>query len=171
MTHAIESVPGTTRVWIENTAGAGRTMGRTAEEVAAMLAQIPAPLRQRAGYGLDTCHLFASGHNIAESAQSFRGIVDRFCDLTGEAPSFFHLNDSEGALGSNRDRHALLGEGAIGLSAFRWLLEDSRSHDIPLILETPTSEVEIADDDDTPDPFDVRMIQLLEELDAQVSGR
>ena len=171
MTHAIESVPGTTRIWIENTAGAGRTMGRTAEEVGSMLAQIPAPLRPRAGYGLDTCHLFASGHDITESAQALQGIVDHFCDATGEAPSFFHLNDSEGALGSNRDRHALLGEGAIGLDAFRWLLQDPRSNDVPLILETPHAGLELEDDDDTPDPFDVRMLRLLEEFDAPPSGR
>ncbi len=165
MIHAIESVPGTTRVLIENTAGAGRTMGRTADEVAQMLAHIPAPLRPRAGYGLDTCHLFASGHPIQESAPVFRDIIERFCDATGEAPAFFHLNDSEGALGSNRDRHALLGEGAIGLDPFRWLLENPRSEGVPLILETPQSGEEIGDEDDTPDPFDVRMIRLLEGFD------
>ncbi|MEP7343884.1 MAG: deoxyribonuclease IV [Gemmatimonadaceae bacterium] len=170
MVHAIETVPGTTRVLIENTAGAGRTMGRTAEEVAQMLAHIPAQLRSRAGYGLDTCHLFSSGHKIHESAQTFQGIVERFCDATGEAPAFFHLNDSEGALGSNRDRHALLGAGAIGLDPFRWLLENPRSHDVPLILETPQSEEEIGDEDDTPDPFDVQMIRLLEELDGVGRG-
>lgn len=164
MIHAIESVAGTTRVLIENTAGAGRTMGRTADEVAAMLAHIPAHLRPRAGYGLDTCHLFASGHGIHESAQSFHAIIERFCDATGEAPSFFHLNDSEGALGSNRDRHALLGEGAIGIDAFRWLLENPRSNDVPLILETPQAGEEMTEEDDTPDPLDVRMIRLLEGL-------
>ena len=136
-----------------------------------MLAQLPASLRPRAGYGLDTCHLFASGHDITASAQALLGIVDRFCDATGEAPSFFHLNDSEGALGSNRDRHALLGEGAIGLDAFRWLLQDPRSNEVPLILETPHAGLELADDDDTPDPFDVRMLRLLEEFDAPPSGR
>lgn len=166
ITHAIETVPGSTRVLIENTAGAGRTMGRTAEEVAQMLARIPSELRARAGYGLDTCHLFASGHNIHESAQALNGVIDSFCDATGEAPSFFHLNDSEGAFGSNRDRHALLGEGAIGVEPFRWLLEHPRSHDIPLILETPQSGEEIPDEDDTPDAFDVRMLRLLEELDG-----
>lgn len=170
ITQAIESVPGTTRVLIENTAGAGRTMGRTAEEVGAMLARVPSSLRARAGYGLDTCHLFASGHDITASASAFRGIIDRFCDATGESPAFFHLNDSEGALGTNRDRHALLGEGAIGLDAFRWLLQDPRSQDVPLILETPHSGVEIGDDDETPDPFDVRMINLLEDMASKSGG-
>lgn len=164
ITHALESVAGTARIFIENTAGAGRTMGRTADEVAGMLSRVPKAVRTRAGYGLDTCHLFASGHDIAQSRESFKGILDRFCDATGEAPSFFHLNDSEGTLGSNRDRHMLIGEGAIGSAPFGWLLEDPRSHDIPLILETPHGEGEIADDDDTPDPQDMRMLALLADL-------
>jgi endonuclease IV len=56
---------------------------------------------------------------------------------TGEHPGFIHLNDSEGTLGSNKDRHLLIGEGEIGADAFGWLLADPRSRDIPLILETP----------------------------------
>ena len=63
--HVLETVPEAhgTRVLIENTAGAGRTMGRTAEEIALMLAQVPPALRHRTGYGLDTCHLFAAGYD------------------------------------------------------------------------------------------------------------
>ncbi|MFN8571353.1 MAG: deoxyribonuclease IV [Gemmatimonadaceae bacterium] len=166
ITHALESTKGTTKVLIENTAGAGRTMGRTAEEVATMLARVPSHLRARTGYGLDTCHLFASGHDITASEAVLRGVIDHFCQTTGEAPAFFHLNDSEGAMGSNRDRHALIGEGAIGAEPFRWLLADPRSNDIPLVLETPHTEEERAEDDDTPDPLDVRMVRLLESLVA-----
>jgi deoxyribonuclease-4 len=164
--HALASVPGTSRVLIENTAGAGRTMGRTAEEVAGMLAGVPSALRARAGYGLDTCHLYASGHEITKGPTALRDVLDRFADATGEGPSFFHLNDSEGELGSNRDRHALVGEGRIGVEPFRWLLNDSRSQGIPLILETPQGNPEVADDDDAPDPYDVRMIRLLESLEC-----
>lgn len=162
--HAIESVPKGARVLIENTAGGGKTVGRTAAEVAAMLERVPAPLRARAGYGLDTCHLFAAGHDIAASADALRGVLDAFCDATGEQPAFLHLNDSEGALGSNRDRHALIGEGAIGVSPFRWLLADPRSEGIPLILETPQANPGVADDDVSADPWDARMVSLLREL-------
>src|SRR5690606_25431057 len=63
MALALEGVEGETRLLVENTAGAGRTVGRTAAEVGAILAHIPAPLRARAGYGLDTCHLFSSGYD------------------------------------------------------------------------------------------------------------
>src|SRR3954468_3646138 len=58
ITAALEAVKGTTRILVENTAGAGLTVGRTAEEVGAILAAVPAPLRPRTGYGLDTCHLY-----------------------------------------------------------------------------------------------------------------
>jgi apurinic endonuclease APN1 len=161
---AIESVPAGARVLIENTAGAGKTVGRTPQEIAAMLARVPAPLRARTGYGLDTCHLFAAGLDITSSADAQRATLDSFADAIGELPAFIHLNDSEGAFGSNRDRHALLGEGGIGVAPFGWLLADPRSHDIPLILETPQSNSEIADDDASADEWDVRMVALLREL-------
>jgi deoxyribonuclease-4 len=164
--HALEAVPGEARVLVENTAGAGRTVGRTAAEVGAILSLVPAPLRARAGYGLDTCHLYASGHDLTQSAGVVRDILDRFQDAAGEPPAFFHLNDSEGALGSNRDRHALVGEGRIGAEPFRWLLADERTRGVPVVLETPQANPAPADDDDAPDPLDVRMLQLLASLAA-----
>jgi deoxyribonuclease-4 len=91
-------------------------------------------------------------------------VLDAFEQAAGEAPRFFHLNDSQGAMGSNVDRHALIGEGRIGADAFRWLLEDPRSRGVPLILETPQERSETAPDDDTPDPWDVRMMQMLHGL-------
>ncbi len=119
MRRALAAVPAShTRLLIENTAGAGTTVGRTPEEVGTMLAGIPAADRARTGYGLDTCHLFASGYPIATSRADLTQVLDAFEAATGEAPAFFHLNDSEGALGSNRDRHALVGEGLIGADAF-----------------------------------------------------
>ena len=161
---ALERVQGDTRLLVENTAGAGRTMGRTPEEVGAILRHVPARLRARTGYGLDTCHLFASGYDLRESPTAASRLLDEFEEQTGEAPGFFHLNDSEGALGSNKDRHMLIGEGQIGEQAFAWLFADSRTRGIPLILETPQLNNEIADDDDTADPYDVRMCELLERL-------
>ena len=159
--NALEKVKGNTRLLVENTAGAGRTMGRTPEEVGSILQHVPASLRARTGYGLDTCHLFASGFDLRESQAATSRLLDRFEEATGEAPGFFHLNDSEGALGSNKDRHMLIGEGLIGEEAFRWLLADERTRGVPLILETPQQDYEIADDNDAPDPYDVRMMELL----------
>jgi len=162
--HALETVPETaagTRVLIENTAGAGKTMGRTPEEIALMLAQVPTALRHRTGYGLDTCHLFAAGHPIHESAARLREVLDAFERTIGEPPAFFHLNDSQHPFGSNKDRHALLGEGQLGAEPFRWLLDDPRTRGIPCILETPSERTEVAEDDASADPADARMVALL----------
>lgn len=161
---ALEGVKSGTRLLIENTAGAGTTMARTAQEVGMILAHVPKRLRPRTGYGLDTCHLFASGYDIRKSKAELTRTLDAFEAEAGETPGFFHLNDSDGALGSNRDRHALLGEGEIGVEAFRWLLADRRSRGVPLILETPQRHTEIAPDDPAPDPYDLKMMELLRRL-------
>jgi deoxyribonuclease-4 len=165
--NALSRVPETesgTRVLIENTAGAGKTMGRSPEEIARMLARVPKELRHRTGYGLDTCHLFASGQDIKSSAESQKAVLDSYEKVIGERPRFFHCNDSQHPFGSNKDRHALIGEGEIGLEPFRWLLADPRSEGIPLILETPQERKEVAEEDATADPWDERMVQLLRSL-------
>src|SRR5690606_4275900 len=94
MVQALEAHDGPTRLLVENTAGAGKTLGRTAAEVADILSHVPKALRPRAGYGLDTCHLFASGYDIHTSQERFTEILDEFEHATGEPPAFFHLNDS-----------------------------------------------------------------------------
>ncbi len=162
--HALGAIDGESRILVENTAGAGATLGRTPDEIGMILDAVPPALRARTGYGLDSCHLFASGHDIASSRESLTAVLDAFEAAAGAPPSFFHLNDSEGALGSNRDRHLLLGEGAIGAEPFRWLLEDPRARGVPLILETPQDVADIGEDDPSPDPADVRMVALLREF-------
>jgi deoxyribonuclease-4 len=164
---ALEGAEGPTRLLVENTAGAGRTVGRTAEEIAAILAHVPDGLRARTGYGLDTCHLFASGYDISSSREALTAVIDEFERVIGEPPGFFHLNDSEGALGSNKDRHALLGKGEIGAEPFGWLLHDHRSAGIPLILETPLASPDVAEDDPTPDAWNVEMIELLRGMEGR----
>ncbi|HKW10011.1 MAG TPA: deoxyribonuclease IV [Gemmatimonadaceae bacterium] len=159
--YALDQVPGDTRVLVENTAGAGRTFARTAAEVAAILAHVPERVRARTGYGLDTCHLWASGYDIRASREALTRVLDEFEGATSEPPGFLHLNDSEGAFASNKDRHVLLGDGTIGAEPFKWLVADRRAQEIPLILETPQQNMEIADDDATADPNDLRMMALL----------
>lgn len=164
ITMALEVVPGDTALLVENTAGAGKTIGRTCAEIAQILSHVPTELRARTGYGLDTCHLYSSGYDISASREAFRSILDEFEEAIGERPRFFHLNDSDGELGSNRDRHALLGEGKIGVEPFRWLVQDERSAGIPLILETPQENPQISGDDPAADPWDRRMMELLQAL-------
>jgi deoxyribonuclease-4 len=161
ITDALKAVDSETRLLIENTAGAGRTMGKTADEIAEILSHVPKSLRDRTGYGLDTCHLYCSGYEINDSRAMLKAILDDFEEKTGEPPSFFHLNDSADALGSNKDRHVLIGDGLIGVDTFKWLLADPRSNGIPLVLETPQKNYDIADDDPSPDPYDVKMMELL----------
>jgi len=160
--HALETVKTSTRLLVENTAGAGNTMARTPEEVGAILGHVPKRLRDRTGYGLDTCHLYASGYDLRASKAEVTAVLDAFEEATGSVPGFFHLNDSEGALGSNRDRHMLIGDGAIGAEAFGWLVNDRRSRDVPLVFETPQLNTEPAEDDDTPDPYDLQMMALVQ---------
>jgi deoxyribonuclease IV len=162
ITQALKTIESSTRLLVENTAGAGKTMGKTAQEIRDILDAVPKQLRSRTGYGLDTCHLFSSGYDITASRQAFTDVLDEFEQVVGEAPSFFHLNDSATELGSNRDRHVLIGDGFIGRAPFEWLMQDRRSSDIPLILETPQANYDIADDDESPDPYDVKMFKMLE---------
>ena len=168
MTRALEAISGDTKLLVENSAGAGNTIGRTVDEVAGILAQLPPAVRARAGYGLDTCHLFASGYDISASQAACTAVLDAFETACGEPPAFMHLNDSLGALGSNKDRHMLIGEGAIGADAFRWLLSDPRTRGIPLLLETPQAIELMPDDDASADPDDLRMVALLRSFDADV---
>jgi deoxyribonuclease IV len=158
---ALRAVDAGTRLFVENTAGAGQQIGRTAAEVGAILARVPDALRERTGYGLDTCHLFVSGYDIRASRTALQAVLDEFEEACSERPSFFHLNDSAGELGSNRDRHVLIGDGALGTEPFRWLLQDPRAVNVPLVLETPQKNYDIADDDPTPDPWDEKMVKLL----------
>ena len=162
ITVALKTIDSKTRLLVENTAGAGKTMGKTAQEIKEILDAVPKQLRTRTGYGLDTCHLFASGYDITASRQAFTDVLDEFEQIIGEPPSFFHLKASANELGSNRDRHVLIGDGHIGKAPFEWLMKDPRSSDIPLILETPQENYDIADDDPSPDPYDVKMFKMLE---------
>ena len=147
---------------LENTAGAGGTLGRSFEELAQLIALAGGD--ERLGVCLDSCHLVASGFDVRTDA-GLAAVLDDFDATVGlERLGSLHVNDSEAALGSNRDRHALIGEGKIGREAFGWLLKDRRSAGIPLILETPQANPEIAEGDASPDPHDAEMIRTLREL-------
>src|SRR3954467_9931212 len=87
ITAALKAIDSSTRLLVENTAGAGKTMGKTAEEVGEILSHIPKALRARTGYGLDTCHLFSSGYDITASKSALTGVLDSFEEAAGEPPS------------------------------------------------------------------------------------
>jgi deoxyribonuclease IV len=120
---------------LENTAGAGGTLGRSFEELAALVEAAEA--HPRLGLCLDSCHLLASGFEVRE-AQALTEVIDRFVQLVGlERLGSLHLNDSQTPLGSNRDRHADVGEGELGLEGCAVFLSEPRFQDLPCVLETP----------------------------------
>jgi len=132
---ALERVPGRTVLCLETTAGSGTALGSTFEELATLIAGIPARLRRRVGVCADTCHLFAAGYDLVAD---YAAVWDRFDDTLGLARlRMMHLNDSKTPLGSRRDRHELIGEGTLGEQAFRLIMTDDRLAAIPKVIETP----------------------------------
>jgi deoxyribonuclease IV len=119
---------------LENTAGTGGTLGRSFEELADLFDAAGAS--KRLGLCLDSCHLFASGYDI-RTEEALADMLDQ-CDATvgRKRIGSLHLNDSQTPLGSNRDRHADVGEGEIGRYGCAVFLSEPRFQDLPCVLET-----------------------------------
>ena len=119
---------------IENTAGQGSNLGYKFEHLAYLIDRVED--KSRVGVCIDTCHMFTAGYDIRtretydETWNSFDTIVGR------EYLMGMHINDSKPKLGSRVDRHHSLGQGEIGWDTFRFIMNDERMEDIPLILET-----------------------------------
>ena len=119
----------------ENTAGAGFTIGRTFDELARVIEVSGAG--ERLGVCLDSCHLYASGYQVRE-AKAFKSVVDGFDSVVGlDRLKALHMNDSMTPFGSNRDRHANLGEGELGEQGLRVFLGEKRFKGLPVLLEVP----------------------------------
>ncbi|HRX04504.1 MAG TPA: deoxyribonuclease IV [Anaerolineae bacterium] len=123
---------------LEITAGQGTTLGYKFEHLGAMRAQASDP--ERLAVCFDTCHAFAAGYDFREPA-GYAAMMDEFDRAIGlDLLTCFHFNDSKGALGSHKDRHEHIGQGAIGVSGFAHILNDARFANVPMILETPKSD-------------------------------
>ena len=136
MAQAIDATPGKVKLLTETTAGQGASLGHRFEQLAAIRDGIPRALRRRAALCVDTCHLFAAGYDLttdAGYAATFEAL-DRAVGL--DQVLAFHLNDSKKPLGCRVDRHEHIGEGAMGLSPFRRLVNDARFATVPGYLET-----------------------------------
>jgi deoxyribonuclease-4 len=119
---------------IENTAGQGTNMGYRFEHLAYIIERIED--KSRVGVCLDTCHTFTSGYDL-RTFEAYEATMSEFERLVGfEYLCGMHINDSKPPLGSRVDRHHSLGMGEIGWDTFRFIMNDSRMDDIPLILET-----------------------------------
>jgi deoxyribonuclease IV len=141
---ALSEVPGRTRVLIETTAGTGKALGSSFEELAALRARIPEPLRARVGVCVDSCHVFAAGYDLIARYEEVLEEFDRVLGLP--QLGLFHLNDSMKPLGSRRDRHTDIGEGELGDEPFRRIMNDPRLADVPKVLETPKGDDHAAAD-------------------------
>ena len=139
----LERCSDTTWLLIENSAGTGGTMGRSIEEIAQLIDRLDG--HPRLGVCLDSCHLWASGVDVTDAA-AFDALLDEFDRLIGlDRLRALHVNDSVTPLGSNRDRHANLGEGVIG-DGLATFLGNKRLQDLPAIVETEGQKGKGADE-------------------------
>ncbi len=134
----LDQTHGVTAV-IENTAGQGTNTGYSFEHLAAIIDGVED--KSRVGVCIDTCHAYAAGYDLS-TPEGYEAMCDEFEDTVGfNFLKGLHLNDSKKELGSRVDRHDNIGEGEIGLDAFHYIMQDERFDDIPMILETPNTEL------------------------------
>ena len=146
---------------LEDTAGAGGTLGRSFEELAALIEA--AGGSERLGMCLDSCHLLASGYDVRTVGGLDETLAecDRIVGL-GRLHSI-HLNDSMTPLGSNRDRHAAPGEGEFGEEGLAIFLSEPRFSDLPVVLETGSADGAIA-------AADITLVRSLRERGQSMRG-
>lgn len=123
---------------LENTAGAGGTLGRSFEELAQLIEAAGGD--RRLGVCLDSCHLLASGYDIRTPAGADAVIEEAVAALGKGRIRSLHLNDSQTPLGSNRDKHANIGDGALGEAGCAAFLSAPGLQKLPCVLETPGHE-------------------------------
>lgn len=135
MNLAIEATKGSDVILvIENTAGQGSNLGYKFEHLGYLVDKIED--KSRVGVCLDTCHTFTAGYDL-RTKEAYDKTMQEFDEIVGfEYLKGMHINDSKPPLGSKVDRHHSLGKGEIGLDAFRFIMNDSRMDNIPLVLET-----------------------------------
>lgn len=123
----------TTTVLLETMAGKGTEIGRSFEELKAIIDKVE--LSDKIGVCLDTCHVNDAGYDIVGDLD---GVLDEFDSVIGlDRLKAIHLNDSKNQIASHKDRHEKIGEGTIGLDAIEKIINNDRLRDSPFFLETP----------------------------------
>lgn len=126
----------TTTVLLETMAGKGSEVGRSFEELQAILEKVT--LREKVGVCLDTCHVWDAGYDIVNDLEGVLASFDGTIGLSNLKA--IHMNDSMNPLGSHKDRHEKIGEGQIGLAAMGRILNHPKLAGLPVILETPNDD-------------------------------
>lgn len=122
-------------VLLETTAGQGDTVGHSFEQLARIIDKVKS--NERVGVCFDTCHSFAAGYDL-RTKRAYEKTFESLNRILGfERLKAFHLNDSLRGLGSRIDRHTHIGKGGLGLNAFKFLVNDPRFKNRPMVLETP----------------------------------
>jgi deoxyribonuclease-4 len=120
---------------LETAAGQGSCLGCTFEELGRVLELVDD--KQRVGICIDTCHVFAAGHDLAAPG-GMKQTLDELVDVTGKGRlKLIHANDSKDVVGAHKDRHANIGAGHIGEEPFRELFTHPATQGVPLVIETP----------------------------------
>jgi len=151
-----------TMVLLEHTAGQGRALGYRFEHLSAIIRGLDGS--PRVGVCLDTCHLIASGYDIA-AAGGYRTTMGDFERTVGlERLKVFHGNDSKKPCASRVDRHEHIGQGCLGLEPFRRLMHDRRFEGLPILIETEKSETLQRAGVIACDPLDMKNLDTLRRL-------
>jgi deoxyribonuclease-4 len=123
------------RLLFEATAGQGSCVGYKFEELGYLIEKTHKKIP--VGICIDTCHIFAAGYDI-RTAEGWDSVLKEFDRLVGLKHLYaFHINDSMKGLGTRVDRHDFIGKGLIGLECFKFLVNDPRTRELPMYLETP----------------------------------
>lgn len=140
----LDDAPGGPQLLLEPTAGQGQSLCATIDDLEAYLAALDH--HPHARVCLDTCHLYAAGHDLAAPG-GMTAMLDRFADVAGaDRLAAVHANDSMDVCGSFRDRHQRIGKGHIGVAAFGELLHHKSVAGLPVVLETPGGPPAYAED-------------------------
>jgi len=123
----------TTTVLLETMSGKGSEIGRSFEEIKAIMDNTK--LNNKVGVCLDTCHVYDAGYDIVEKLDE---VLDEFDKIIGlDRLCAIHINDSKNPFESHKDRHEKIGEGYIGLDAMSSIINNPRIKHLPFFLETP----------------------------------
>lgn len=154
-----ENRGGTTITCLETTVGAGTNLGYDFHHLARIRDLVKQP--ERVGFCLDTCHVTAAGYDMTTRARA-DDVLGRFDEICGLSSLYVvHVNDSLGAVGSRKDRHAHIGLGTCGMACFEAVVNHPGLADVPMVLETPK------EDDDKGRPWDLVNIRRLKRLIAR----